>query len=140
MTEHELTDDRVPGVVRHEEELRVSTQAHEIGSVRARKHVETDRVEEVVPRQLEEADVERIAVSDGDTGELETLPDGSVSIPLLEEELVITKRTVVRERIVIRKRTVTEHERIEADLRRERIDVEGPPELVDDVAAGPRPE
>lgn len=133
MTEHELTDDRVPGVVRHEEELRVSTQAQEIGSVRARKHVETDRVEEIVPRQLEEADVERIAVSDGDSGEVETLPDGSVSIPLLEEELIITKRTVVRERIVIRKRTVTQHERIEAELRKERVEVEGDPGLVEEV-------
>ena len=133
MTEHELTDDHVPGVVRHEEELRVSTQAQEIGSVRARKHVETDRVEEIVPRQLEEADVERIAVSDGDSGEVETLPDGSVSIPLLEEELIITKRTVVRERIVIRKRTVTQHERIEAELRKERVEVEGDPGLVEEV-------
>ena len=133
MTEHELTDDRVPGVVRHEDELRVSTQAQEIGSVRARKHVETDRVEEIVPRQLEEADVERIAVSDGDSGEVETLPDGSVSIPLLEEELIITKRTVVRERIVIRKRTVTQHERIEAELRKERVEVEGDPGLVEEV-------
>ena len=133
MTEHELTDDRVPGVVRHEEELRVSMQAQEIGSVRARKHVETDRVEEIVPRQLEEADVERVAVSDGDSGEVETLPDGSVSIPLLEEELIITKRTVVRERIVIRKRTVTQHERIEAELRKERVEVEGDPGLVEEV-------
>ena len=133
MTEHELTDDHVPGVARHEEELRVSTQAQEIGSVRARKHVETDRVEEIVARQLEEADVERIAVSDGDSGEVETLPDGSVSIPLLEEELIITKRTVVRERIVIRKRTVTQHERIEAELRKERVEVEGDPGLVEEV-------
>ncbi len=52
------------------------------------------------------------------------LPDGSVSIPILEEELVVTKRTVVRERILIRKRTVTEHQRVEAELRRERVELD----------------
>ncbi len=36
-----------------------------------------------------------------------------MSVPLLEEELVVTKRVVVRERIVIRKRTSTEKERID---------------------------
>ena len=139
MSGRDITNDLQSGVIRHEEELRVGTESHEVGVVRARKHVETERVAEVVPREIEDADVERVAASDGDSGEIETLPDGSVSIPLLEEELVITKRTVVRERVVIRKRTVTEHERIEADLRRERVDIDGPPELVEN-AARPRPE
>ena len=33
---------------------------------------------------------------DADSGEVETLPDGSISIPVFEEQLVITKRLVVR--------------------------------------------
>jgi sporulation protein YlmC with PRC-barrel domain len=61
----------------------------------------------------------------------ELLSDGSVSIPLFEERLVVRKELVVRERVVIRKRTVTEEHRIEADLRSERIEVEG------DVASDP---
>jgi uncharacterized protein (TIGR02271 family) len=48
-----------------------------------------------------------------------------VSIPVFEEELVVTKRRVLRERIIIRKRVVTEHERIEAELLRERVEIEG---------------
>ena len=53
-----------------------------------------------------------------------SLPDGSVSIPVLEEEIVVTKRTVVRERIVVRKEVATEVQRVEAELRREHVDVD----------------
>ena len=118
-------------VVRHEEELRVGRETHE-GTVRASKHVESALVEELVPREVEHAEIERVAPADADSGEIETLPDGSISIPLLEEELVVTKRLVVRERIVIRKRTVTEHERVTAELRKERVEVTGP--VADDAA------
>ena len=111
-------------LLRSEEELEVGARTEEVGSVRARKHVETDQVEEVVPRQVEDADVERVAPSEGDSGEIETLPDGSVSIPILEEELVISKRSVVRERVVVRKRTRTEEHRVEAELRKERVELD----------------
>ena len=115
-------------VVRHEEELDVGTRTVDAGTIRAHKSVETHDVDELVGRELEHADVERVAAGEGDSGEVETLPDGSVSIPLLEEELVITKRLVVRERIVIRKRTVTEEQRVRAELRRERVEIDGPVE------------
>ena len=119
-----MSDRQETSVTRREEELDTGTTVEETGAVRARKHVETEHVEDVVPRTREEADVERVAAGEGDSGEIETLPDGSVSIPILEEELVVTKRTVVRERIVVRKRTVTEEERVEADLRKERVELE----------------
>ncbi len=112
-------------LVRHEEELEVGKTSREIGAVRARKRVETEKVRDDVPRQVEQFDdVERVEADEDDSGEIETLADGSVSIPVLEEELVVTKRTVVRERIVVRKRTVTEHQRVEAELRRERVEVD----------------
>jgi uncharacterized protein (TIGR02271 family) len=111
-------------IVRHEEELAAETQVLSAGAAYARKRVEVEKVEEGFPRRVERAEVERVAARDGDSGEVETLPDGSISIPVLEEELVVTKRTVVRERIVIRKEVVTEQQRVEAELRRERVDVE----------------
>jgi uncharacterized protein (TIGR02271 family) len=111
-------------VVRREEELAIEKRVVESGAVRARKHVETEHVERLVPRELESADVERAEAAEGDSGEVEVLPDGSVSIPILEEELVVTKRVVVRERIVVRKVRAVEEVRVEADLRRERVDVE----------------
>ena len=55
-----------------------------------------------------------------DSGKIETLPDGSISIPLYEEELVVTRRTVLRERVIVRKEEVTEWQTVEAELRSER--------------------
>jgi len=111
-------------LIRHEEELAVGTEVTTVGHVRAQKRVEVDHVAQDFPRTVERADVERVRAEEGDSGEVETLPDGSISIPVLEEELVVTKRTVVRERIVIRKELVTEQERVEAELRRERVELE----------------
>lgn len=124
----------VPGeaasTVRHEEDARAQKAVTEVGSVRARKHVESERVSETVPRSVEFLDdVERRPPDANDSGEVEVLPDGSVSIPIFEEELVVEKRTVVRERVVIRKATETRRERVQATVRKERVEVE-----VDDVA------
>ena len=57
-------------------------------------------------RQLEDVEHERVPAGEGDSGEIEVLPDGSVSIPLFEEELVVTRRTVLRERVIVRKQLV----------------------------------
>jgi uncharacterized protein (TIGR02271 family) len=116
-----MADDHL---VRSEEELTLDKRVVKSGGVLAHKRVETEHVERLVPRTFEEADVERAEAAEGDSGEVEVLPDGSVSIPVLEEELVVTKRLVVRERIVVRKVTATEDVRVETDLRRERVDVE----------------
>ena len=112
-------------VIRHEEELRPGARVEEQGGVRARKAVDAARVAETVPRQVEHADdLEHVPAGEEDSGEIETLPDGSISIPVFEEELVVTKRLVVRERVVVRKRTVVEDQLVEAELRKERVEVE----------------
>lgn len=71
-----------------------------------------------------EEPVRRVPAGEGDSGEIETLPDGSVSIPVLEEELVVSKRLVVRERIIVHKDVETRVERVETELRRERVEFE----------------
>ena len=68
--------------------------------------------------------VDFVAAGEGDSGKVETLPDGSLSIPVLEERLVVTKRTYVRERIIVSKEAVTETEHIEDVLRKEQVEVE----------------
>jgi uncharacterized protein (TIGR02271 family) len=110
-------------VARSEEELRVTARAEEVGRVRARKIVSEEHVERIVPRGIEHAEVERVIVDGEDSGVVETLPDGSISIPVFEEQLVVDKRLIVRERVIVRKHTVYEEHRIEADLRRERVEV-----------------
>lgn len=119
-------------LVLHEEELELGAAVREAGSVRARKRIEREEVSEIVPLEFEEAEVERVPAAEGDSGEIETLPDGSVSIPLLEEELVLTRRVVVRERIVIRKETQIEQREVRADLRRERLEIDAPEESSDE--------
>jgi uncharacterized protein (TIGR02271 family) len=126
MTEREAAPPGDGGeLIRHEEDVELGKAVEEARSVRARKRVDTERAEQVIPRQVEHVDdVERVAATDSDSGEVEILADGSVSIPVFEEELVVTKRLVVRERVVIRKRTETEHRRVEADVRKERVELE----------------
>lgn len=129
-----------PSLGRYEERLQV-TKEQRAHVIRARKHVETQHVDERVPRQVEETEVERVGVGPNDSGEIETLPDGSLSIPVLEEELVVTKRVVTRERLIIRKRQHTEHTRVESELRREVVDLETDvPEAVEADEGLRRPE
>ena len=126
-------------LLRHEEELLVGKEAYDAGAVHVHKTVETQHVAQDFGRDVEYADVERVEPGAHDSGKVETLPDGSVSVPILEEELVVTKRTVVRERIIIRKRTVTETHRVEADLLRERVAVDSDPTVeVEDDGDEPR--
>ena len=120
-------------LIRSEEELDVATRQREAGRVRARKVVDHEQVERTVPVGTEHAETERVAAAEGDSGQVETLADGSLSIPIFEERLVVEKRLVVRERIIIRKHTVYEDRRITADLRRERIEVEVDEEVMDRV-------
>ena len=124
-------------VIRSEEELDVATTAHEAGRVRARKVVEHEQVEQVVPVAVEHAATERVATLEGDSGQVETLPDGSMSIPVFEERLVVEKRLVVRERIIIRKHTVYEDQRVTADLARERVEIEAEESVGDRVLVDP---
>jgi uncharacterized protein (TIGR02271 family) len=116
---------RAGDLIRHEEELELGRTERVAGSLRVRKRVQRDTVGQDVDRQVERLDeVERVPARNGDSGEVETLADGSISIPIFEEELVVSKRVVVRERVVIRKRTGTETQRVEAELRRERVEVD----------------
>ena len=108
-------------VVLHEEEAHVGKRWEGVGYARVRREVESARVREDHPRARERLVEERVPVGENDSGEIETLPDGSISIPLFEEELVVTRKTVLRERVIIRKENVTEWQRVETELRRERV-------------------
>ncbi len=108
-----------------EDRLQTSRETVETGRVRARKRSKTQTVEQRVPRGVEHAEVDRTGqVLEGDSGKVETLEDGSLSIPVFEEQIVVEKRLVVRERIIVRKHTVYEEHVVSADLRREELDIE----------------
>lgn len=67
-----------------------------------------------------------------DQTRIHTLDDGSVVVPVLEEELVVTKRRRVRERVVVRRRTETRPERVRETLLRETVDVDADGDVVFD--------
>lgn len=138
MSEQVGTDDPVE-IVRHEEQLVTGTEVRAVGDVRFRKEVDVVNEQVVVGRGVEHADVERLPATEGgtDSGLVETLPDGSISIPVFEERLVIEKRLVVRERIVVRKHTVTEERVVDAELRRERVEIDVDESVRDSVQVDP---
>jgi len=111
-------------LVRHEEEVETGTRWNEVGVARLRREVESRMIRERYPRQVQDIAHERVPVAEGDSGEIEVLPDGSVSIPLFEEELVVTKRRVLREGVIVRKELVTGWGTVEIELRREHIAVD----------------
>lgn len=130
MSQH--TPDEATEIVLSEERLDVGTETQQAGVARVRKSSDVETVQDRIERGVEHADTERVAVDDAaaDSGEVETLPDGSLSIPVFEEEIVVTKRLVVRERVVVRKHTVYEEHVVTADLRRERLEVEADGDVV----------
>lgn len=114
-----------PALVRHEEEVAgVETRWRGAGHLHVRKRVERERVHEDHPREVEEIELRRAPVSEGDSGQVETLPDGSISIPVFEEELVVTKRRVLKERVIVQKVTIEEQHSIRTELRKERVTIE----------------
>jgi uncharacterized protein (TIGR02271 family) len=117
-------ESRPQTVTRHEEEVAVGRQQVDVDHVAGRRIVDDVDVAERYPRNRERLDQQRIPVVDGDSGEIELLPDGSVSIPLFEEELVVTTCVVLRERVVIRKEQVQAWQTVYATLRRERVEVD----------------
>lgn len=123
-------------VVRHEEEAAVTPTPREAGAVRLRKRVDRLLVKAEVARRIEDAEVECRPVEAGDSGEVETLADGSVSIPIFEEEIVVTKRMVVRERLIVKKASRSEHVTVPLELKRERIGIEAEESVKDRVKRG----
>ena len=105
-----------------EEELAVGTREVRAGEVEIDKEVETRHVRENVPTRHEEVVVERRPATPG-MGANARIEEGEIHVPLTEEELVVEKRTVPKEELVVSKKEVVENETVEADLRRERVDV-----------------
>ena len=124
-------------VIRHEERVAGTDTAgwRGVGHVRARKRIDRVRVDEMLARDVEQIEGMRVPVDEGDSGRVEHLPDGSISIPLFEEELVVTKRVVLRERMIVRKSVETQRQRVREELRKERVELDAD-EPVRDLVQG----
>jgi uncharacterized protein (TIGR02271 family) len=116
-TDHDRT------LTRSEEELEISKREVSRGEVRVGKHVETERVSQPVTRRHEEVVIERRPVEAGTRASAE-MSDDEVRIPLMEEEVIVEKRPVVKEELVIGKRVVEERDTVETEVRREEFDID----------------
>ncbi len=129
-------------VIRHEEQLNIGSETVPAGTVRAHKRWKRQVVDATTPRFVQFYDgVEHQPAAEQDSGEIETLPDGSVSIPILEERLIVSRETFVRERIILRRRQEDREVTIRARLRHEQVEVDADEdaEVYDDVDAGGEP-
>jgi uncharacterized protein (TIGR02271 family) len=106
-----------------QEELDVRKERMAAGAVDVHKTVETEHVRESVPVMHEEVSVERRPITDPNVGTEARFEGDEIRIPMVEEEVVVEKRPVVREELVVRKSQVQEEQVVEADLRREHAEV-----------------
>ena len=108
-----------------EEQLEIGKREVERGRVVVRTRVEErDEVAEIELQQ-EDVSVERVPRG----VPVETLPavreeDGVLIIPVVEEQLVVTTRLILKEEIRITRRSRTELVREPVRLRSERVDIE----------------
>ena len=112
-------------VQRSEEELHAGVRQREAGQVNAKKSVRTEREEVRVPKRREEVEVERVPTN-REVAEAE-FGDEEIVVQVFEDEVVVSKRVVLKEEIRLRKRIAWDEEVVEVDLRKEEV------EIVDDT-------
>ena len=115
-------------VRRSEEELRASVREREAGQVNVKKSVRTEREVVRIPKRREEVDIERVPV-EGEARETSTataadIGEDEVVVQVFEEEVVVSKKIVLKEEIRIRKRIAWDEETVEVDLRKEEVEVD----------------
>ncbi len=108
-----------------EEQIVAGARAVKTGSVRVDKHVETHLRQVELPLLHEDVDVKRVAVNrvvkeappvrkNGDT----------LIVPVVEEQLVVSKRLVLKEEIHVTKRRRRERFVQEVEVEKERAEVQ----------------
>jgi len=110
-----------------EEQLIAHKDLRDLGEIEVRTEVEDLPGRLEVDAYREEVVVEHEAV--GQTVSERDKPweeDGVLIIPIYEEQLVVTKRLVLRERIRVRRVGTTERQLFQDTLRRERLVIEDP--------------
>jgi len=115
-------------VQRSEEELRAGVREREAGQVNVKKSVRTEREVVRVPKRREEVAIERVPV-DGEAREASTatvtdIGEDEVVVQVFEEEVVVSKKIVLKEEIRIRKRVAWDEEAVEVALRKEEVEVD----------------
>jgi uncharacterized protein (TIGR02271 family) len=108
-----------------QEDLVVEKQKRETGRVRVFKHVEfrEETIEE--PGYIEELQFERVPVNEViDSPQKARYEGNTLVIPLIEEELVVQKRLVLREELRVTKKRRETLNKQDVTLRREEVSID----------------
>ena len=110
-----------------EEELVVHRDMRDVGEATIRTRVEEVPARLEVDAHSEEVEVEHVPVGQVVSERKDPYQDGDVLIvPIYEEQLVVTKRLILREQLRVRRVTNTQRQLFEETLRKERAEIEDP--------------
>lgn len=117
------------------EELQAERKERQAGEVRVRKEVVTENQQVSVPVTREEVHVDRIPASGAEQPGDAAFREGTVSVPVREEEVEIKKRPVVKEEVRVSRTRRQEERRADAEVRHEeaRIEQDGDLEKKGDI-------
>jgi uncharacterized protein (TIGR02271 family) len=109
-----------------DEEIDVQKVAREAGHVRIRKQVRLEERHVTVPVRREEVVIERLPGREATAATIgaEAFKEQTVDLPVIEEELRVSKHPVVREELRVRRIAHEEQREAAATLRHEEVDVE----------------
>ena len=115
----------------HEEQLHVDKKRVQTGEVDVEKYVVEDQQTIEVPVEREEIYIERRPVNKEATLHTNDVTDqahayeedGRIHIPVMEEQVEVTKKDVIAEEIVIGKKKVVNTETVSETVRREEVDI-----------------
>ncbi|MGE5729611.1 MAG: DUF2382 domain-containing protein [Gemmatimonas sp.] len=111
-------------MTRSEEELDVGKRRVPAGTMSIRKRVATEDVSQPVNTSHDEVTVERRPVVNADSASRADIGQDEIRIPVYEDEIVVNKRRVLKEEIVVKKNEVQDTKAVEADRRKEKVDVD----------------
>lgn len=108
------------------EDLVAQRSGEQVGTVRLHKAVETEEREFEVAISHDEVIVEHIAPEQLDANNARAGAN-ELLIPIMEEQIVVQKRMVVKEYVRVRKRQVVEQRQVREPVRREVLSVQEQP-------------
>jgi uncharacterized protein (TIGR02271 family) len=120
----DVTDTDDIRVQRYEEDLQAQKTEREAGEVRVTKDVVEEQRTLEVPVQREEVHVESRVVDRPATDASEAFQEGTISVPVREEDVEVRKEVRVAEELEIDKTAVQDTERVSDTVRKEVVNVE----------------
>lgn len=119
-----VADDETVRVERYEEDLTATKNTHYAGEVRISKDVVTEQESFEVPVRRDKVHIETRVVNRAVTDSTKAFQEGTVSMPVREEEVEVSKTVRIAEELEIGKTLVQDTERVTATVRKERVDVQ----------------